>query len=295
MEILQLRYFLATAKLEQMTKAAEQLNIAQPSLSKTISRLEEQVGVPLFDRNGRNIRLNAYGQAFLKRVENVFTELDEAEREIRDMAGLDRGVITLAVSLTNLLPEMLGAFLEKHPNIQFHQVVEPIDVMQQMLERGKIDMCLTFAEIGGEHIESQELRTEDIYLLVPDKHALAGRESVSLHELKDESFIGLRPIFWFRQMTDRLCLRNAGFTPRTTIEVDEVDAVLLLLKQGHGVAFAPDLAWRTRMDLSQNRVRISDWDGQVQLRLVSSNRHYMSAAAQKFREFIIEYFSKLNW
>ncbi|AZN42568.1 LysR family transcriptional regulator [Paenibacillus albus] len=295
MEILQLRYFLATAKLEQMTKAAEQLNIAQPSLSKTIARLEEQIGIPLFDRNGRNIRLNAYGQAFLKRVENVFIELEEAERELRDMAGLDRGIITLAVSLTNLLPEMLGSFLAKYPDIQFHQVVEPIAVMQHKLERGEIDMCLTFAELEGVEIESQILRTEDIYLLVPDQHHLYGRESVSLHELKDESFIGLRPSFWFRQMTDRLCLRSGGFTPRTTIEVDEVDAVLLLLKQGHGVAFAPDLAWRTRMDLSRNRVRITDWDGRVQLRLAWSNRHYMSAAAQKFREFIFEYFSNLSW
>ncbi|REE70524.1 LysR family transcriptional regulator [Paenibacillus taihuensis] len=295
MEILQLRYFLTTAKLEQMTKAAEQLNIAQPSLSKTISRLEEQVGVPLFDRNGRNIRLNAYGQAFLKRVENVFFELEEAEREIRDMAGLDRGIITLAVSLTNILPEMLGAFLAEHPDVQFHQVVEPIAVMQQMLQRGEIDMCLTFAELEGTDIESKTLRTEDVYLLVPDQHALYGRESVSLHELKDEAFIGLRPIFWFREMTDRLCLRKAGFTPRTTIEVDEVDAVLLLLKQGHGVAFAPDLAWRTRMDLGKNRVRITDMGGQVNLRLAWSNRHYLSAAAQKFQQFIMDYFANLKW
>lgn len=295
MEILQLRYFLATAKLEQMTKAAEQLNIAQPSLSKTISRLEEQIGVPLFDRNGRNIRLNAYGQAFLKRVENVFTELEEAERELRDMAGLDRGQITLAVSLTNLLPEMLGAFLEIHPDIQFHQVVEPVAVMQRMLERGEIDMCLTFAELEGEHFESKTLRTEDIYLLVPDDHVFYGRESVSLHELKDENFIGLRQIFWFRLMTDRLVLRKAGFTPRTTIEVDEVDAVLMLIKQGHGVAFSPDLAWRTRMDLSRNRIKVTGLDGKVSTKLIWSNKHYLSAAAQKFREFIIEYFANLNW
>lgn len=294
MELLQLKYFITTAKLEQITKAAEVLNIAQPSLSKTIARLEEHVGVPLFDRHGRNIRLNAYGKVFLKRAERVFQELVEANREIQDMAGLDRGIITVAVSLTNILPEMLGAFLELHPNVHFSQVVEPTSVMKQMLENGDIDMCVTFVQIDGPDIEWRPLRTEEIHLLVPDHHPLTGRECVSLHELQEESFIGLRQGYWFRNLTDSLCMKVAGFTPKITIEVDEVDAVLLLLKKGHGITFAPDLAWRSRMNLTRNKVKISDLDGSMTLGLAWSRRHYLSYAAQKFHEFIIDYFEKLQ-
>ncbi|MBP3965888.1 LysR family transcriptional regulator [Paenibacillus lignilyticus] len=294
MELLQLQYFKTTAKLEQMTKAAEILQIAQPSLSRTISRLEEHFGVPLFDRQGRTIRLNAYGKVLLRRVEHVFQELEEAEREIRDMSGVDRGIITLAVSLTNLLPEMLGEFLQLHPNVSFRQIVEPTDVMNQMLENGAIDMCLTFAQIEGAAIEQELLRTEEIHLFVPDHHPLIGRESVSLNELKQETFIGLHTGYWFRNLTDRLCMNAAGFKPKTTIEVDDVDAVLLLLKKGHGIAFAPDLAWRTRMDLTPNRIKITDLGGSLSLRLAWSGKHYLSSAAQKFREFVLDYFKDLD-
>ncbi|RAP77555.1 LysR family transcriptional regulator [Paenibacillus montanisoli] len=294
MELLQLQYFRTAAKLEQITKAAQELNIAQPSLSKSIARLEESIGVPLFDRQGRNIRLNAYGQVLLKRVEHMFQELEEAQREIQDMAGLDKGIITLAVSLTNLLPEMLGAFLEHYPDVHFRQVVEPMSVMKQSLEHGEIDMCLTFAEIEGSDIVCMPLRTEEIHLLVPESHPLAGRESVEISELQNESFIGLRTGFWFRQLTDDLCMKAAGFTPRTTIEVDEVDAVLLLIKKGHGVSLAPDLAWRSRMDLSKNTVSIQDLGGNLTLSLAWSEKHYLSYAAQMFREFVIDYFAKFE-
>lgn len=295
MELLQLQYFQTTAKLEQITKAAEVLNITQPSLSKTIARLEEHVGVPLFDRQGRNIRLNAYGKVFLKRVDRILQELEEAQREIREMTGLDRGSITLAVSLTNLLPEMLGAFLELYPNVHFHQVVEPISVMKQMVDNGDIDMCITFAQIEGPDIEWRTLRTEQIHLIVPDHHPLAGRECVSLNELKDESFIGLNSGYWFRELTDSLCMKAGGFIPNTTIEVDEVDAALLLLKKGQGIAFAPDLAWRSRMELMQkNKLTITDLGGSLTLRLVWSKRHYLSLAAQKFREFVLDYFENFQ-
>lgn len=99
MEILQPQYFQTVARLEHMTKAAEQLQIAQPSLSKTISRLEEDLGVALFDREHRKIRLNAAGRIFLNRVERAFAELNEGRREIVELADQDQKNITLAVTI----------------------------------------------------------------------------------------------------------------------------------------------------------------------------------------------------
>lgn len=94
MELLHLKYFQIVAKHEHMTQAAEELCISQPSLSKVVNRLEEELGVPLFDRQGRNIRLNAFGKAFLKRVERVFRELEDGKKEITDMNGLEQGRIS---------------------------------------------------------------------------------------------------------------------------------------------------------------------------------------------------------
>ena len=91
-------------------KGTEELHIAQPSLSKTIARLEKDLGVPLFDRQGRQITLNSFGKVFWKRVERIFHELSEGEREIKDLAELQQSSITLAVSIPRILPELLGSF-----------------------------------------------------------------------------------------------------------------------------------------------------------------------------------------
>lgn len=91
MELLQLHYFQTVARMEHMTKAAKELRIAQPALSKTIARLEEDLGVPLFDRQSRQIKLNSFGKAFLKSVDTALSALEEGRREVSDLAGMERG------------------------------------------------------------------------------------------------------------------------------------------------------------------------------------------------------------
>lgn len=97
MEFLQLQYFQAVARHEHMTNTAKELNVSQPSLSNSIQRLEKNLGVPLFERQGRNIKLNEFGKTYLQRVEQAFMELEEGQRELTDMAGLEHGVISIAV------------------------------------------------------------------------------------------------------------------------------------------------------------------------------------------------------
>ncbi|SFC88903.1 regulatory helix-turn-helix protein, lysR family [Bacillus sp. OV322] len=123
MELLQLKYFQTVARLEHMTHAAEELKIAQPSLSKTISRLEEDLGVPLFDRIGRQIKLNQYGKTFLTRVDRIFMELGEAKRELEYLSGLHLGMVQLAISIPSILPDLISSFLAQHKNIFFQQLV----------------------------------------------------------------------------------------------------------------------------------------------------------------------------
>ncbi|GMK43616.1 LysR family transcriptional regulator [Paenibacillus glycanilyticus] len=294
MELLQLQYFQTVARLEHITKAAEELQIAQPSLSKTIARLEANIGVPLFDRQGRNIRLNPFGKVFLQRVERIFQELEEGKREVRDMAGLNRGSITLGASLTSVLPELLAAFLGEYPNVHIRQVMEPIATMRRLLEEGEIDLCITTTPVEAPDMEWTPLRTEEVYVFVHENHRLAGRESIELIELKDEPMISMRQGYWFRSYTDELC-RKAGFTPNTMIEVDEADAIILLLRRGLGVCFIPEIHWKKREHLIQKPIRIKDHPGfQLTTGLVWSKKHYLSVAAQRFREFVLDYYSKLD-
>ena len=101
-------------------ESAEELFIAQPSLSQTIGRLEKEIGVPLFDRHGRVIRLNQFGKAFLEHVETLFRELEEGQRKVQDMAGLEHGEISLGAATVNWLPDLLRRFQAFYPSVRFH-------------------------------------------------------------------------------------------------------------------------------------------------------------------------------
>jgi len=139
-----LRYFQVVARLENVTRAAEELYIAQPSLSKTITRLEESVGVPLFERQGRRIRLNHFGKTFLKRVERSLNELEEGQREVADLAGLERGSVTVGATASPQLPHIFREYLTLHPHVNFRflQVTQHPEV-QERLMNGEIDLCIS--------------------------------------------------------------------------------------------------------------------------------------------------------
>ena len=126
MELLQLRYFRAVARTEHMTRAAEELSITQPSLSKVIRRLERELGAPLFDRRGRSIRLNRCGEAFRDHVDAIFRELAEGQRAVRDLAGLEAGEVSLVAASLGWLPPVLHRFQEGHPSIQFRLAQSPL-------------------------------------------------------------------------------------------------------------------------------------------------------------------------
>ena len=249
MDLLQLKYFQVVAQLEHMTRAAEQLAIAQPSLSQSIAKLEEDLGVPLFERQGRRIRLNQFGKVFLKRVERVFLELEEAKREISDLAGLEQGLITLAVASTQPLPDLLSAFLAQYPHVRFRLFQQhSLTTVVQQLERGEIDLCISSPPIEQPGITWVPLMTEEIFLLVSNKHPLANRGTIRLIEAANEPFVSLKAGHRLRDITDNLC-KQAGFVPTIAFEGDETATIRGLVTAGLGVTFMAAQLWRASPDL----------------------------------------------
>ncbi|PEJ49332.1 LysR family transcriptional regulator [Bacillus sp. AFS002410] len=294
MELLQLKYFQTVAKLEHITKAAEVLQIAQPSLSKTITRLENDLGVPLFDRHNRQIKLNHFGKLFLQRVNKALMELEEGQREVQELAGLKKGSITLASSISKILPELMSGFMSEYPDVHFKQVIKPISEMKNQLLNGVIDLCISSLPIENEEIEWIPLIKEDIFLIIPSGHHLSNRKSIDLIELKDETFISLNAGFGFRDFTDQFCI-DAGFIPNVSFEVDEPFAIIRFVNQGLGVAFMPVLDWTTVTENLPERIRINDATCQLTIGLGWSKNRYISLAAQDFKKFVIEYFEKISY
>ncbi|ASS66927.1 MULTISPECIES: LysR family transcriptional regulator [unclassified Paenibacillus] len=293
MELLQLQYFQTVARLEHMTRAAEELKIAQPSLSKTISRLEDDLGVPLFDRQGRQLRLNSFGRAFLERVDKAFVELLEGRREIRQLAGLQEGSVTIAVSLPHLLPGLLGPFLTQFPLVRLRQRIGSSASMKRQLESGEADLILSSAIVEGKDVVWEPLYEEEIFLLAPASHRLSGQASVRLEALREERFISMNAGHDFRVLTDRLC-GEAGFSPFTAFEGDEPQVIGNLVRRGLGVAFVPELSVNRPLSPELRLLKLAGPSCRRTIGMAFGSRRYLSEAAQQFRRHVRLYFDSVG-
>lgn len=292
MDLLHLKYFQKVAQMEHMTKAASELRVAQPALSAVIARLESDLGIPLFDRQGRQIKLNAYGKAYLKKVESSLRLLEEGRSEVMEMAGLEHGRVALAATALNRLSNLLGDFLSLHPDVQFRILQSPTEKSKiQLLESGEIDFSFSYHPFEKPSFQSIPLMKEEILLAVPSNHPFRKRTSIRLEEVTHESFISLKKGYSFREITDTYC-DEAGFTPKMVVECDEPAALNRLVKAGLGVAFLPFAAKKEAPapHLLQIEKPLCQWT----LYLIWKEKHYFSQAALLFRDFVVQFFGKVE-
>lgn len=297
MELLQLRYFQVVARLENVTRAAEELHTAQPSLSRTIERLEENLGVPLFERQGRRIRLNQFGKIFLKRVEKSFKELDEGKREMADLAGLEGGSVTVGATTLQQLPHIFREYLTLRPHVKFRllQMTLHQEIQEQLLN-GQIDLCVSTLPIERPEVHCEPLTTEEICLAVPPEHRLADRRSIQLKEMADEPFIYQATECGLREITNDFC-QQAGFTPNIAniaYEGTTPETICGLVKAGFGSAFIPVFWWNEINMVALRKLHIENPCCQRTIWLSWAKEHYMSAAARDFGKYLIDYFSRIK-
>ncbi|TBL78930.1 LysR family transcriptional regulator [Paenibacillus thalictri] len=287
MELLQLQYFLEVARLEHVTEAARSLHVTQSSLSKTIQRLEEDLGVPLFDRVGRKLRLNEFGSRFLRRAERALFELEQGKQELCDLSRPEHVALELAVTTASALPHILREFRKKQPNIHFHVQMVSMQEMVTLLHRGEVDFCLSSPPVQGDDIECQIVFVDPIVLAVPAGHRLAARNRVSLSDLKDEWFVGVKLGFGARDFVDAAC-RAAGFEPRYVYEGDEPARLIPLVEAEVGIAFVPSTAKDSREQVKY--LQLENHKLVREIALIWHRSRYISRAAHEFREVVIEYF-----
>ena len=288
MDLTQLRQFQALARAEHMTRAAQELGIDQSSLSRTLKRLETELGVPLFDRTGRRIQLNAYGRAFLERVDRSLVVLEEGRRQVRDMAQLDGEEIALAAAAVHWLPDLLRDFGQERASARFRLLQRSLGEVRRLLELGQIDFGFSPAPMGPPCLRWRRLTEEEIFLVVPCGHRLDGRESVTLRDLAPEAMVMSGRGNVLRDLMDEACVR-AGFAPRVTCEADDPAAIYNFVEAGLGVSFIPALVRRQRSEARQQNVSWLSIKG-LPLRLTlgiawHEDRH-LSEAAVAFRNFV---------
>ncbi|WP_327683580.1 LysR family transcriptional regulator [Kitasatospora sp. NBC_00458] len=288
MDLLQLRYFQAVARIEHISRAAEELNVAQPSLSRTIARLEAELGSPLFDRRGRRIRLNQYGAVFLRHVDRALSELDDGRRALREARETGLGRVGVASETLLTITHLMGGFRTAFPGAEVRLFQSTVDEMDRQLRAGEVDFCMASQPLAGSDLESVELLREEVLLAVPRGHRLDGRESVTIAEIAEEPFVTTRRGHWQRALLDRLFAAE-GLTPRLSCESDEPGASQDMISSGLGIGLIPAMSRLAGTDthVPVAWVRMAAPNCHRVLNLVWHRAAYHSEAARHFREFTV--------
>jgi LysR family transcriptional regulator, transcription activator of glutamate synthase operon len=237
----ELAWFVTLAETEHVSRAAEQLNVAQPTLSRALARLERQVGAPLFDRVRKRLQLNQYGEVYLEHARRALAELDAADARVAALRDPRRGTVRLAFlhSVAGwLVPEVLRTFRAEAPEVTFELTQALGHEILDHLHTGRVDVALTAPRPDGDDVAWSPLQREQLCLAVPEHHHLAARAGVDLTDAADEPFVMLREPIGLRRLCDDLCAR-AGITPRITFESTEISTQEGLVAAGLGVAIVP--------------------------------------------------------
>lgn len=250
MDLMQLQYFQLAATQEHFTRAAAIAHVAQPALSRQMRELEAELGLPLFDRVGRGVKLTAAGRAILPRVERILTEVAGIHRDVRALADLEEGSIALGFLHSigaHLLPSVLAAFRAEHPTLGFTLHEGSWSELDEMVRRGELDLAIVSPlPEPGKGLEAVTLLSDELVAALPAQHRLAARAEIPLSALADDPFILLGATFGeLRAITLEAC-KDAGFVPRVTFEAEGLATMRGLVGAGLGVALLPAMASRVR-------------------------------------------------
>lgn len=284
MELNSLRQFLVVARLEHLSRAADELHVAQPSLSRTIARLERELGVPLFDRGGR-LRLNDSGRVFRDHVERALGELDAGRRAVAEATGEGLGTVRLASETFLTLTGPLALYKRAHPAVEIELHWSPPEDMARRLRAQEVDLCVASQPIQAEGLDSVHLFEEAVGVGTPLDHPLAGRTSVTIDELADQPFVTAREGHWLRRLLDRLFAARA-LTPKIVCESDEHSAIADLISAGLGIGLAPAFARRSVTQAPVAWIPIDSPDCRRTVTLYWGAGSHLSTAARLMRTTI---------
>lgn len=244
MELRQLRYFVAVADAAHFTRAAAELHVAQPALSQQIRALERELGVDLFERTTRSVRLTAAGASLLPHARRAMAAVEDGRQELVEQSAQPSGPVRLGVTPTvgaHLLPPRLAAFAASYPQVELRLREGGALALEEELDGGALDLAVIALPARHDGLASAVLVEEELLLGVAPGHRLAGRAKVPLQDVATEPFVLYREGYGLRDAVLDAC-HAAGFSPRIALDGGETETVLRLCAAGLGVTLVPPLA-----------------------------------------------------
>lgn len=283
-----LRYFVRLAEVRHYTRAAEQLGISQPSLSHAINQIEAELGVPLFEKSGRNTTLTRFGEEFLECAEHSLSILD-AGIETLQRYGRGEGVVRLGFLRTlgiNYIPQLTSDFLKADPdcNVQFsfHSGLSS-ELLEDLIQR-KYDFVFCSEPDPALGLNAVAVDSQELVVIVPKDHPLAERESISLAETLPYPAVCFAEGSGLRKIVDRM-YDAVGGKPESVVETEEDEVIAGLVSSGFGTAVVPYMDMLEKLEVSV--LKITDPPYSRNFFMVQNDAAFLTSAAQRFRSFVL--------
>ncbi|MFK7737380.1 MAG: LysR family transcriptional regulator [Pirellulaceae bacterium] len=252
MEFDQLRYFLQVAQSKSFTRAAEELGISQPALSRAVQKLEEELGVPVLVRKTRVVELTDAGLTLRSRAEQILSIAEDTKAEISDDGRTGRLRIGAIPTIAPyFLPHFLKQFSSEFPEAQIEIYEDTTKNLLRQCSQGEVDMAVMALPVFQKYLEVSSLFSEELWLALPKNHSLVDAKNVRLKDLENYTFVMLDEPHCLSDNILSFC-RQRSFQPVVIGRANQLSMVQELVALGHGISMVPDMA--RRLDKSKARV-----------------------------------------
>lgn len=287
MDIRQLQYLIEVARFKSFTKAADSLFITQPTISKAIKGMEDELGIALFDRIGKRIELTDAGQIIAQQAQSIVTSFQNLTAELDDLRNLKKGHIRIGLPPmvgSSFFPRVIGQFHLQYPDITIQLFEDGAKKVEQDVASGMLDVGVVVLPTVQEGLNSFPFVEEKLNLVVHPSHSLAKQSEVALSELAGDDFVLFREDFTLHDRIIGECAK-VGFQPHVIYESSQWDLISEMVAVGLGITLLPETICR---EVDDDRVCIIPLVNPIipwKLGIVWREERYLSFAAREWIRF----------
>lgn len=294
MDLRQLSYFMAVASHASFSKASESIHLSQPTLSKMVKNLEEELGVVLLNRSTRKVVLTEAGKVVQTHAQTILNAMQNLLSAVADLTEMRTGQFTLGlppVIGASFFPKVISDFHQLYPDIRIQLVEEGGKRIEQLLLEGAIDLGVVVLPVDERLFEIVPVVERHLNLVVPLSHKLSGREKVLLTDLRDESFILFHQEFNLHDRVKEACVRE-GFEPKVAYESTQWDFIYELVCAGEGISLLPETICAKFDPGMVQVIHLIEPDIRWDLGIIWKKDGYVSHAAQGWINFAQQVFGR---
>ena len=296
MEIRDLRFFCMTAEIEHVTRAAEKLGVSQPFLTRVISNLEKEIGLPLFDNVGRKIRLNDNGETFFRHAKKVLADIDELNNEIGAMLDRNNKNISVLCNMSSYSPELIMAFRKKYPEYTISIEFATVKDIMEALAAGEADFAFCSPPLADDPLKGLKtdlVLCERCSILLPPEHPLIGRETVTFDDIKNEQLITTSKGTGLRINIEQ-AFKKYDHRPQIVCESNDMNLIIRSVRDGMGYAIIPRWQLYSNPELKKYCVDVDVPETYAYIGVTYNTKPSAGAASTDFKNFVITFLDEFK-